>query len=87
MITKFHCNNSVKNFRVALRFGGIIKCIVGCITGYNINTYYRRKCKLKNIGFFASYLPVVLLPGFFSWGYHRKVCTLFHSKKKIDDTS
>lgn len=47
--------------------------MLGSITGYFINSHYRRKCQLKSIGYMASYLPVVLLPGFFSLGYHRRV--------------
>lgn len=46
----------------ALRYGPAILGAAGAFNGWYGNAYFRKKLRLKNFGFFSTYLPNMLLP-------------------------
>lgn len=46
----------------ALRYGPTILGAAGAFNGWYGNAYFRKKLRLKNFGFFSTYLPNMLLP-------------------------
>lgn len=46
----------------ALAFGPKILGVAGGLSGWYGNIYFRKKLKLRNFGFFSTYLPNIALP-------------------------
>lgn len=71
----------------SLVYGGKILGVAGAISGMYGNMYFRRKLRLKNYGFFSTYLPNMALPFIAASTFHEAVCfktfsILFYVNKK-----
>lgn len=58
----------------ALAYGGKILGVAGALSGMYGNMYFRRKLRLKNYGFFSTYLPNMALPFIVASNFHEAVC-------------
>ncbi|XP_055297848.1 uncharacterized protein LOC129566171 [Sitodiplosis mosellana] len=54
----------------ALAYGGKVLGLAGALSGMYGNAYFRRKLRLKNYGFFSTYLPNMALPFLITASFH-----------------
>ncbi|CAH0581100.1 unnamed protein product [Chrysodeixis includens] len=55
----------------ALRYASFALGGLNALCGLMINSHYRNKLKLGNYGFFASSLPITIMPGVLTAMFHR----------------
>lgn len=58
----------------ALAYGGKILGLAAALSGMYGNAYFRKKLRLKNYGFFSTYLPNMALPFLITSAFHESVC-------------
>lgn len=57
----------------ALAYGGKILGVAGALSGMYGNMYFRKKLRLKEFGFFTTYLPNMALPFLITSAFHESV--------------
>lgn len=57
----------------ALTHGPKILGVAGALSGMYGNMYFRKKLRLKNYGFFSTYLPNMALPFLITASFHEAV--------------
>lgn len=57
----------------ALTYGTKILGVAGALSGMYGNIYFRRKLRLKEFGFFSTYLPNMALPFLITSAFHESV--------------
>lgn len=62
--------------RWALRFGPTVLGAISAVSGLLINRHYRWKLRLGSYGYFASTIPIAVMPGLLTTAFHKQVSVI-----------